>query len=180
MRADGLIPFRVPMISTPRLILRTFVLEDVRKLFVMSVEQGMRHWIPDQVYRDEQHAEQVVRALMACTDRAPDPRAHPYVLGIEHRETGSLIGHVGLSPARGSVEIGYAVEQQYQGTGLATEAVTSMSEWGLVHLGLPEVLGIVATDNVQSRRVLEKGGFVRIGESVDGRSNAILIYRRSR
>src|SRR3569623_403596 len=102
------------MISTARAILRAFTLADVRKLLAMSAEEGMRRWIPDQVYRDEQHAEQVARALIAHTDRAPDPRAHPYVLGIEHEESGTLIGHVGLSPARGSVEIGYAIEQQYQ------------------------------------------------------------------
>jgi [ribosomal protein S5]-alanine N-acetyltransferase len=98
------------MISTPRLTLRTFAVADVHKLFVMSVEEGMRRWIPDQVYRDEQHAEQVVRALVAHTELPADPRSRPYVLGIEHKETGSLIGHVGLSPARGSVEIGYAIE----------------------------------------------------------------------
>ena len=83
------------------------------------------------------------------------------VLGLEHAETGLLIGHVGLSPARRSVEIGYAVEQRYQGTGLATEAVTALSGWGLVELGLPEVLGIVAVDNAPSRRVLEKAGWRR-------------------
>jgi len=167
------------MISTSRLILRTFTLSDVPKLFVMSAEAGMRRWIPDQVYRDEQHAEQVARALMAYTDLVPDPRTRPYVLGVEHSETRSLIGHVGLSAARGSVEIGYAIEQQHQGAGLATEAVTAMSGWGLVELGLPEVLGIVAVDNAPSRRVLEKAGFVRTGESVDGRANAVLIYRRA-
>jgi len=167
------------MISTSRLTLRTFMLADVAKLFAMSVEEGMRRWIPDQVYRDERHAEQVIRALMAHTELVPDPRARPYVLGIELEETGSLIGHVGLSAARGSVEIGYAVEQHYQGIGLATEAVTAMSRWGLVELGLPEVLGIVAVDNLQSRRVLEKAGFVRIGEGVDGRANPVLSYRRA-
>ncbi len=167
------------MLSTSRLILRPFMLADVPKLFVMSAEQGMRRWIPDQVYRDEQHAEQVARALMAYTELVPDPRVRPYVLGIEHKATGSLIGHVGLSPARGSVEIGYAVEQQYQGTGLATDAVTAMSEWGLVKLGLQEVLGIVAVDNAPSRRVLAKAGFVQIGESVEDRANAILMYRRT-
>ena len=66
-------------------------------------------------YRDEGHAEQVVRALMAFTARGPDPAAYPYVPGIEHKETGSLIGHVGLSLARGSVEIGYAIEQRRGG-----------------------------------------------------------------
>ena len=168
------------MLSTSRLLLRTFVLADVPKLFVMSTEDGMRRWIPDQVYRDELHAEQVVRALIAHTDRAPDPHAHPFVLGIEHRETGSLIGHVGLSPVRGSVEIGYAVEQQHQGTGLATEAVTAMSTWAIDKLSLPEVLGIAAADNKQSCRVLEKAGFVRLREETkraDG--STIVIYRRA-
>ena len=54
-----------------------------------------------------------------------------------------------------------------------------MSGWGLVELGLPEVLGIVGVDNAPSRRVLEKAGFVRVGESVDARSNAVVIYRRA-
>src|SRR6188768_1030862 len=57
------------MIRTARLLLRTFSLDDVRKVFVMGAEDGMRRWIPDQVYRDEQHAEQVVRALVAYTVR---------------------------------------------------------------------------------------------------------------
>lgn len=172
------------MISTSRLALRPFSLADVPKLFAMSHEDGLARWIPDQVYRDEQHAEQVARALMAHTAQPPDPRVRPYVLGIECRETGSLIGHVGLSSARGSVEIGYAVEQQRQGCGLATEAVTAMSRWAVTELSLPEVLGIVEADNVQSCRVLEKAGFVRTGEEVkvvDSRAGTIrIIYRYER
>jgi [ribosomal protein S5]-alanine N-acetyltransferase len=174
MRTDDTVDF---VISTSRLILRPFALSDVQKLLAMSGEAGMRRWIPDQVYRDEQHAEQVARALMDFTDRAAEPRTFPYVLGIEHKD--SLIGHVGLSPARGSVEIGYAIEDRYQGIGLATEAVTAMSGWGLEHLGLPEVLGIVAVDNTPSCRVLEKSGFVRVSESLDGRSQPVVIYRRT-
>jgi RimJ/RimL family protein N-acetyltransferase len=169
------------MISTSRLLLRPFTLTDAPKILVMSGEKGIRRWIPDQVYRDPEHAEQVVRALMAHTANAPDPRVHPDVLGIEDRHTGSLIGHVGLSPARGSVEIGYAIEQQLQGKGLATEAVIAMSGWALAELALPEVLGVVAADNVHSCRVLEKAGFVLDGEevkTVDDHAFTIRIYRR--
>jgi RimJ/RimL family protein N-acetyltransferase len=168
------------MISTSRLLLRPFSLGDVPKVFVMGGEDGIRRWVPDQVYRDQRHAEQVVSALMAYTAKHPDPRTSPYVLGIEDKETGDLIGHVGLSPARGSVEIGYAIEQRLQGKGLATEAVTAMSRWALIELALPEVLGIVAADNVRSRRVLEKSGFVRSGEELktaDGRSYTLVTYR---
>jgi [ribosomal protein S5]-alanine N-acetyltransferase len=168
-------------ISTSRLLLRPFMVADVAKVLAMSGEEGMRRWLPDQVYRDEQHAEQVVRALMAHTDNGPDPRANPCVFGIEYKETGSLIGHVGLSPARGSVEIGYGIEQQLQGKGLASEAARAMSGWALTELGLPEVLGLVAAGNLRSCRVLEKAGFVRESDEVkttDGRVCTLLIYRR--
>ena len=160
------------MIATPRLLLRPFTLDDVPKLFAMSQEDGLTRWIPDQVYRDPKHAEEVVRALMACTAQHPEPRVRPYVLGIEHDAT--LIGHVGLSAARGSVEIGYAVEQALEGKGFATEAVTAMSGWARGELGLAEVLGIVADANARSCRVLEKSGFARI----DDGSGVIRIYRR--
>jgi ribosomal-protein-alanine N-acetyltransferase len=161
------------MLTTTRLRLRPFGLADVAKVHAMSGEAGMRRWIPDQVYRDEHHAAEVVRALMAWTERAPDPRAHPFVLGIELPETGALIGHVGLSPARGSVEIGYAIEEALQGKGLATEAVAALSGWALAELGLPEVLGVVAADNLGSCRVLEKAGFEKTANP-----GPILVYRR--
>ncbi len=168
------------VISTARLLLRPFVLADAPKLLVMSGEEGMRRWIPDQVYRDHDHAEQVARALIAHTDNPPDPRVHPYVLGVEHLETRALIGHVGLSPARGSVEIGYAIEQRLQGKGLATETVIAMAKWASAALSLPEILGIVDAENVASCRVLTKAGFVRSGEELRNagdRASTRLIYR---
>ena len=168
------------MIATSRLRLRPFAFGDVPKLFAMSLEDGIRRWLPDQVYRDEQHAEEVIRALMAHTAADPDPRVRPYVLGIEETDSQSLIGHVGLSPARGSVEIGYAIEQQRQGMGLAAEAVTAVARWALEELSLPEVLGIVAAKNGPSCRVLEKAGFVLGREEIknlDGCVSTIRIYR---
>ncbi len=101
---------------------------------------------------------QRVDGLHGAAARSANP---PYVLGIEHTDIGTLVGHVGLSAWRGSVEIGYAFEQQRQGSGLATESVIAMSGWALTELALPEVLGIVAADNV-----------------VDGHPRTIRIYGR--
>ena len=152
------------------MLLRSFVLADVPSVFAMSQELGMRRFIPDQVYRDEAHAEQVVRTLIdLALERSPQTK--PYVLAVEH--AGQLVGHVGLSPARGSVEIGYAIAETQQGRGLATEAVVAMTERGLVDFCLPEVLGIVDEANASSRRVLEKAGYV-YSES----ANTKRIYRR--
>jgi ribosomal-protein-alanine N-acetyltransferase len=161
------------VIATTRLLLRPFTPADVPKLYAMSIEPSLQRWIPDQVYRDEAHAEQVARALIALTDQPPEPRVRPYVLGIEC--DGELIGHVGLSAFRNSVEIGYAIEERLQGRGLATEAVEAMAAWGL-QLGLDGVLGVVGVDNASSIRVLEKAGFARSSDSVDGRGDPVAIY----
>lgn len=169
---DGLARWAVTLV-TARLRLRPFTLADVPKVFAMSGEAGLRRWIPDQVYRDEAHAEAVVRALVAYTDQAPEPQTRPFVFGVE--DAGGLIGHVGLSAARGSVEIGYAIEDARQGHGLATEAVRAVTAWALAELALPEVLGIVAADNVSSRRVLENAGFAL----ADDRA-AVVVYRVQR
>ena len=47
------------------------------------------------------------------------------------------------------------------------------------NLGVRLSFGIVAVENRSSRRVLEKASFLPMAESVDGRSNAVVIYRRA-
>jgi RimJ/RimL family protein N-acetyltransferase len=131
----------------------------------MSQEAGMRAWLPDQVYESEARALEVLRYLIAGYDDPGAPALAPYVLGVELNETRDLIGHVGLSPLRGKVEIGYAIEARHQGRGFACEAVGAMSEWALRRFELPEILGVVSPDNAASCRVLERAGFTLMDES---------------
>ena len=168
--------------ATPKVELRRFVPDDARRLLVLSHERGMREWLPDQVYADLAQAEGVVRYLLAQADHPDAPRGAPLVLGVARRDSGELIGHVGLSPAHGEVEIGYAIAEAHQGHGFATETVRAMTEWGLARFGLAGVLGIVAADNVASCRVLEKAGYVCTDEasrSLHGVVRLVRTYRRS-
>jgi len=154
------------MIATNRLILRTFTLKDTEKVFIMSIEDGMKKWIPDQVYADENEAREVLGFLISCCNE-PDPEKKPFVLGIELKSTGELIGHAGLSPLNnGEVEIGYAVGEKHQGKGYATDAVEALSEYGLKHFGLKSVTGVVDSMNTASVRVLEKAGYMFVKEEV--------------
>lgn len=152
------------MIETERLLLRHLTSDDVGKVFRMSREEGIRRWIPDQVYRDEEESATVIKSLIGQYSGKARPDKKPLVLGLELKQTGELIGHVGLSPALEGVEIGYAVETRLQGQGYATEAVTAMSLWAIRSLKIVEVLGIVDRENAASCRVLEKSGYVICGE----------------
>lgn len=149
----------IAVLTTARLRLRPFTAADAPAMLAMSREAGARRWLPDQVYRDVAEATARLAVLAAWTAQPPAPHLRPFVLGVEHVATAALIGHVGLSAARGSVEIGYGIADAWQGQGLATEAVAAVATWALAALGLPEVLGIVAADNPASIAVLTKAGF---------------------
>jgi RimJ/RimL family protein N-acetyltransferase len=164
-------------------VLRQFVLADVPKVYAMSREIGLRNWIPDQVYESEAQAREVLEYLIEKYDDPGSPMHAPYVLAVCLRNTLELVGHVGLSPLRGEVEVGYAIEEKHQGRGLASEAVRAMVDWALPRFDLPRVLGIVATDNVASCRVLERAGFTLAREaagSLHGRPGLIRTYHRLR
>ena len=65
------------------------------------------------------------------------------------------------------VEIGYGVDEAFRGRGLATEAVGALVEWGREREDVGVIVAETLTANLPSRRVLEKNGFRRRGESND-------------
>ena len=65
------------------------------------------------------------------------------------------------------VEIGYGVDKAFRGRGLATEAVGALVDWGREREDVGAILAETLTANLPSRRVLEKCGFRRCGESTD-------------
>jgi ribosomal-protein-alanine N-acetyltransferase len=172
----------VPILSQT-VALRYFVPEDAPKIFAMSQEPGMRAWIPDQVYESEASALAVLRYLIESYRDPGTPSLAPYVLGVCLIDSGELIGHVGLSPLNGQTEIGYAIADRYQGRGFASQAVRAMSEWALARFDLPRILGIVATDNAASCKVLENAGYRLIAESMGrlhDRSGLVRTYETVR
>jgi len=176
-----MLPIAGPPITTSSLTLRIFVPEDAPKVFAMSQESGIRTWLSDQVYENAQSALEVLRYLIAKCRDPGTPALGPYVLGICLTKSSELIGHVGLSPLSDQVEVGCAIEHRFQGRGFATEAIKAMSEWGMQRFGLAYVLGIVATENIASCRVLERAGFAFIDESMrslHGQTRLVRTYRK--
>jgi RimJ/RimL family protein N-acetyltransferase len=173
-------PAGLPL-RTRSLIVRPFVPGDAARLFALSREATLRTWIPSQVYRDETHAASVLEYLIGQFAAPAEPRLGPYVLGVELRAGGELIGHVGLSPFEGDVEIGYAIAERYQGRGLATEAVEAVSRWALATFALARILGITAAANVASQRTLVRAGYTAAGERrmiFQGEQQDVRVYER--
>ena len=166
-------------IDAARVRLRWLVPGDAGAIYRMSQEDGMRARLPSQVYRDEAHAASVVAFLIARYRDPADPRLGPYVLGVELAVSAELIGHVGLSPLDGGVEVGFAIAQAHQRQGLATAAVRAACEWAANAFALPKILGIAAADNMASHGVLLQAGFVRKADRAmhfQGREQAVACF----
>lgn len=88
-----------------------------------------------------------------------------YAIWMIELKNGTHIGELcfkGLS-SEGIAEIGYGINDEYQGQGYASEAVKAVSEWAFQQ---PDVTALEAEtddENIASKRVLEKCGFVPNG-----------------
>jgi RimJ/RimL family protein N-acetyltransferase len=63
----------------------------------------------------------------------------------------------------GRVEIGYGLAAPSRGQGYGSEVVAAITGWLLAQPGIRQVRACTLTDNMPSRRVLEKAGFAYTG-----------------
>jgi RimJ/RimL family protein N-acetyltransferase len=80
-----------------------------------------------------------------------------------HRRDGRFAGRGGLKrlalEGRDEVEVGYGLNAEFWGRGLATEIATASVRVGFQVLGVAELVCLTLPTNTRSRRVMEKAGF---------------------
>jgi RimJ/RimL family protein N-acetyltransferase len=81
--------------------------------------------------------------------------------GSERLVIGSIIFH-GRPDEAGVAEVGYGVEESWQGKGVATEGTRAAVEWALAQPGVRVVTATTPPWHTASIRVLEKSGLVRV------------------
>jgi RimJ/RimL family protein N-acetyltransferase len=97
---------------------------------------------------------------------------------VEERESGRLVGDVGLSPAEGEsgvIKVGYTVSPDVQGRGYATEAVRALVDYAFDALGADVVRAYASEENEPSIRVAEKVG-MRLIERLEHRYDDEVWY----
>lgn len=84
-------------------------------------------------------------------------------------EDGSVLGRFNLYDiAGGTAELGYRVAQQVAGRGVATANVRKLCRLAAEEYGLRTLRAAVSYENVASRKVLIKAGFVAVGPASPG------------
>lgn len=160
---------------------RSFQMEDAHKLYENHLEEELKQWIPNESYVDIEEAEDAIGFYMDCANK----KELPFVLAIESKETGELIGDTGANEVDGKdneVEIGFSICKRYSGNGYATEAATAMTNYVADAFGISILYGRVMKGNAASCKVMEKAGYTFSHEERDAEDDpygkGMLIYRK--
>jgi RimJ/RimL family protein N-acetyltransferase len=140
---------------TDRLLLRRSMPEDAPTISAyrsnpdVNRQQGWERTDPQSVRAE----------IEEMSSRSPGESGGWVQFSVEERETGRLVGDIGLSPAEpGVIKVGYTIAPDVQGRGYATEAVRALVDYAFDTLGADVVRAYASADNTPSIRVVEKVG----------------------
>ena len=147
----------MPVLETPRLILRPFREEDVDLLAELMANTDFMRFSLGVFSRDQTSV--FLEKLMDW-----ERRRLPSQFAVIHRGSNRLIGYCGFFhqqvDGRDEIEIGYRLHPDYWNRGIATEAARKVRDHALGDLKLPRVISLIHPDNVASCRVAEKIGML--------------------
>lgn len=114
----------------------------------------MRSWITDRVRR----AITVKIAKMGQARVSQHYWLTYWLIVIRDEQVGAgMLGFKGFPDESGSTEIGYGIDEAYQGKGYMSEAVQALIDWAFTH-PFCKVVTATEVENPASKRVLEKLG----------------------
>ena len=150
-----------PEMETPRLRLRKLRMRDAEKLFSWMSDPEVARYVLWRAHRTRGETRSYLRYI-----RSQYRRGFPCSWGLEIRETGELIGTMGVMawyPDHGCMEVGYSLGRAWWNRGYATEALARLMQMMFTEMGVHRVEALCDTRNPASARVMEKCGMRREG-----------------
>lgn len=139
------------MHKTPDIQLRPTTMEDLDTLFEFQRDEESGYMA---AFMSEDPTDKTAY-LSKYTKLLSDPTINSQTILLNNY----IVGSVGTYLRDGKPEVTYWIDKKYWGQGIATIALKTL----LAMVTTRPVFGCCAFDNVGSRRVLEKCGFVKIG-----------------
>jgi [ribosomal protein S5]-alanine N-acetyltransferase len=152
-------------LETQRLVLREYEWSDLPAHHALISDPEIMYYIQDVFSRSMAESEENLRN--AIEDIENPARTKVYLV-IQTRQ-GEYVGGIGYTvsqtnPAGKRVEIGYFTYPQFWGFGYVTEALKELIRFAFCRDDVYRIDGTCITQNVRSRRVMEKCGMVFEGE----------------
>ena len=161
-------------IETERIIITQFDLSMAESVHRNSLDEDTRRFVPDEVFETVEDAKETIEFLMSMYEAKEGPLVYPVLLKNE-----TNVGYVQLVPIEDGFEVGYHIGKEYTNNGYATEALKAFLDKIMPKKNLERVYGICVSENVASKKVLEKSGFKKEYEGMgeyQGESRQIAKY----
>lgn len=157
----------LPVLETPRLVLKALTLEAVEAAHRLWTEPGVRLYLwDDEIITPE-------RARVPLSQSEADFERHGFGLwGVYRPPDSRLIGFCGLRQAdlMPEPELLFGLTESEWGKGLAREAATAVLHFGFDRLRLPLIGAATDLPNRASVRLLARLGFSPAGQTrIEGR-----------
>ncbi len=151
------------LIETERLTITEFTPDMAQAVHENSLDEDNRRFVPDEVFETVDEAAETIEFLMSQYGGSDGPFVYPVLI-----KDGANIGYVQAIPLDdGFWEIGFHVGEKYTKNGYATEAVKAFLPVIMNKLGIEKIKGICLSENIASKKVMEKCGFVLEFEGTD-------------
>ena len=152
-------------LNTPRLSLRRHVPEDAEILYQsFGTDAAMYRYSGWNPYATPEQAWETVQRFI---DSYADPHFYGWAIERERRMIGT-IGAYDYDQNKHQIEVGFSIERASWGKGYATEALEAVLEYLMVQEGIACVTAWCASDNIASKRTLEKAGMRLSGIDAGG------------
>lgn len=147
------------MLETARLYLRPLNENDVDAIFALRRDAEFMRFI-----REPQTKRAEAESWINLVSELWESDKIGFCAVID-KNSNEFIGWCGLWKLKetGETEVGYAIAENFQKKGLASEAAEKFLEYGFQQLNLEKIVAVARPENTASRRVMEK-----IGMNYDG------------
>lgn len=152
---------RLPILQTPRLILRPMTMRDAQDIYDYSCDKEVARHVLWDAHRSVADSRAYLRFIIRQY-REGMPSSYGMVL----KETNRVIGTIGfmwMNQDNSTVEVGYSLARAYWNQGLMTEALSALIDMAFTKLNLHRIEAQHETSNPASGHVMAKCGMQKEG-----------------
>lgn len=146
----------IPVLKTERFILRKISLDDTDDMYEYAKNADVTKYLTWSPHESKTHTFEYISYLQ---NRYASGEFFDWA--VVCKDSGKMIGTFGFTRfdfKNDGGEIGYVLNPEYHGKGIATEILGRVIRYGFENLGLERIECRFMVKNIASRRVMEKNG----------------------
>ncbi len=164
-----------PILTTTRLYLRHFTINDALLIIQLNTAKVLQY-VHEALPQNLDDAKRIIQEIIL-------PQYNLYQLGrfaVHVKEDNRFIGWCGLKYLQdeNEIDLGYRFLEKEWGNGFATEAATTVLQWGFIERKVETIIGRTHIDNIASQNVLQKIGMKFTKETMED-AQKIKIFSKS-